>query len=104
MKSIAAAHLSFLITFHQADSLSQTVMVISWGREAALTRGKRTVGHLFCSLIKKRNTLSPPVWASRGVRPIHPAARATLPPDAHVPAQQRHDKLSPKSLLTASDD
>ena len=32
MKSIAAAHLSFLITFHQADSLSQTVMAISWGR------------------------------------------------------------------------
>lgn len=39
MKSIAAAHLSFLITFHRADSLSQTVMVISWGGEEALTRG-----------------------------------------------------------------
>lgn len=104
MKSIAAAHLSFLITFHQDDSLSQTVTVISWGRGAALTRGKRTVGPLFCSLIKKRNTLSHPVWAGRGVRPIRPAARATLTPDARVPAGQRHDKLSPKSLLTASDD
>lgn len=27
-----AAHLSFLITFHRADSLSQTVVVISWQR------------------------------------------------------------------------
>lgn len=31
MKSMVAAHLSFLITLHQAASLSRTVAAMSWG-------------------------------------------------------------------------
>lgn len=74
MKSIAAAHLSFLITFHQADSLSQTVMAISWGRGETRTRPRCTVGPLFVP--SSRNVrlylslFGPSLW----VRPIGPAA------------------------------
>lgn len=41
MKSIAAAHLSFLITFHQADSFNPAVPGISWGRGGTARWGAR---------------------------------------------------------------
>lgn len=72
MKSMVAAHLSFLITLHQAASLSRTVAAMSWGGAAPTGRG-RPAGRRFCPLIGKRNALARPSFApGRWVRPERP--------------------------------
>lgn len=74
MKSIAAPHLSFLITFHQADSLSQTVMVISWERGETLTRWQCTAGRPFLFPNQETQHLWHPFWA-RSPGEAHPPRR-----------------------------
>lgn len=72
MKSMVAAHLSLLITLHQAASLSRTAAAMSWGGAAPTGRG-RPAGRRFCPLIGKRDALARPGFApGRWVRPERP--------------------------------
>lgn len=104
MESIAAAHLSFLITFHQADSLSRTVMAISRGEEPRRVREARWAAVFVPSsrsvMLQLILVLDPVAGGGPAAPP--PALCSCLTPLSRP--GQGHDKLSPKSPLTASDD